>query len=216
MRRAHYRFEHSWLVDAGADAVLALLEDVGGYGRWWPGVRATGSRAAPGAREAALVVRAPLGYRIRFALREAGRTADELRATMSGDLAGSCSWRVRPEAGGTRVHFEQEVEAKAPLLRLASLLLHRALAAQHALVMRRAARGMRRALADSRSSGNRGMVAGWLTASSSGTHPGRPTAHSSRSASAPSSSRQSPPASPAPRSSTPSSTGPTSPGCTST
>jgi carbon monoxide dehydrogenase subunit G len=146
VRAAHYRFDHSWHVDAGADAVLALLEDVRGYARWWPSVRVVDGPEASGAREARLVVRAPVGYRIRIALREVERAPGELRAAISGDLAGWCAWRVTPEGAGARVDFAQEVEAVAPLLRAASPALHRAFAEQHASVMRRAELGMRAAL----------------------------------------------------------------------
>ncbi|WP_306233433.1 SRPBCC family protein [Agrococcus beijingensis] len=142
--RTRFRFDHSWVVDAGADAVLALLEDVPGYGAWWPSVRVIGGRAVPGDREARMVVRAPLGYRIRITIAEASRGPGELRAAIAGDLEGWCAWRVRPAGDGTRVDFTQEVDVRAPLLRAASALLHAPLARQHAAVMREAATGMQR------------------------------------------------------------------------
>jgi hypothetical protein len=142
--RTHYRFDHSWHVDAGADAVLALLEDVGGYGAWWPAVRVTGGSDA--ARTADLEVRAPLGYRLRITLTEQEPRPAELRAAISGDLDGWSSWRVTPEGGGSRVDFAQEVEARSRTLRAASPLLHGLFARQHAAVMRSAERGMRAAL----------------------------------------------------------------------
>jgi hypothetical protein len=149
--RTHYRFDHSWQVDAGADAVLALLEDVRGYGAWWPAVRVTGGSLAAGARTADLDVRAPLGYRLRITLTESApagnpRAPVELRAAIAGDLDGWCSWRVEPEAGGTRIQFTQEVEVRARLLRAVSPLLHGVLARQHAAVVRSAERGLRAAL----------------------------------------------------------------------
>lgn len=142
--RTRFRFDHAWHVEAGADAVLALLEDVPGYARWWPGVRVVDGRAVPGAREARLVVRAPLGYRIRITIREAARHRGELRATISGDLEGWCAWCVTGEGARSRVDFTQQVEVRAPLLRAASRLLHGPLARQHGAVMRAAADGMRR------------------------------------------------------------------------
>lgn len=147
--RTRYRFDHSWHVDAVPDAVLALLEDVAGYERWWPGLCALGGRAAaPGPREAELEVRAPAGYRIRLTLRETAARSGELRARIAGDLDGWCAWRVTPDGPGARVDFSQEVEARRPLLRLGSALLRGALQRQHARVMERAAAGMREALAD--------------------------------------------------------------------
>ncbi|MEV7527027.1 SRPBCC family protein [Agrococcus sediminis] len=144
--RSRYRFDHDWHLDTGADAVLALLEDVPGYGRWWPGVRVLDAAPAARARAADLEVRAPAGYRIRISIAEEARADDELRASIRGDLDGWSAWRVRPEGVGTRVAFAQEVDARKPLLRLASPVLHRVLAAQHAAVMRRAEQGMRAAL----------------------------------------------------------------------
>ena len=146
--RTHYRFDHSWHVDASADAVRALLEDVRGYGAWWPAVRVTGGSLAGDARAADVEVRAPLGYRLRITLTEDPISqAGELRAAIGGDLDGWCSWRATPEDSGTRVEFTQEVEARHGLLRAASPLLHGAFARQHAAVMRSAEHGMRARLA---------------------------------------------------------------------
>ncbi len=143
--RTHYRFDHSWHVDAGADAVLALLEDVRGYGAWWPAVRVTGGSDA--ARTADLEVRAPLGYRLRITLTEEEvQRPGELRAVIRGDLDGWCSWRDTPEGAGSRIDFAQEVEVRGAVLRAASPLLHGLFARQHAAVMRSAEHGVRAAL----------------------------------------------------------------------
>lgn len=146
--RTHYRFGDEWLVAARPDAVLALLTDVAGYGAWWPGVRVLGDISTRSRRAAALEVRAPLGYRIRFTIAESVVERGELRAIVGGDLEGWCMWRVSPARGGTRVVFAQQVEARSRFLRLASPLLHHRLAGQHTALLRAAADGMRRALAD--------------------------------------------------------------------
>lgn len=142
-----WRFDHTWRVDADAEAVLALLEDVRGYGTWWRAVRVTGGSAAAGARTGDLEVRAPIGYRIRITLTEQepqGR--GELRAAISGDLEGWSSWRVTREGAATRVDFTQEVDVRDRGLRAVSPLLRAALTRQHDAVMRSAERGMRAAL----------------------------------------------------------------------
>lgn len=152
--RMHYRFDHTWRVDAARDAVLALLEDVRAYGSWWPAVRVTGGSVGPSGRSADLEVRAPLGYRLRITLTEQHEAAGQpgradpgaLRAAIGGDLEGWCSWRVAPDGVGTRIDFAQEVEVRQPLLRLASPLLHGAFARQHAAVIRAAESGLRTAL----------------------------------------------------------------------
>ncbi|MET4098649.1 hypothetical protein ABIB37_000886 [Agrococcus sp. UYP10] len=150
--RTHYRFDHAWQLDAAPEAVLALLEDLSGYGAWWPAVRVTGGSSGTGARTADLEVRAPLGYRLRITLTEDAHPAGseplphELRASISGDLQGWCAWSVEPEGVGTRVRFAQEVQVRQRVLRALSPLLHGALARQHGAVMRSAEAGMRRAL----------------------------------------------------------------------
>ncbi|MCH1881493.1 SRPBCC family protein [Agrococcus sp. ARC_14] len=144
--RTHYRFGHQWQVQASADAVRALLEDVRGYGDWWPGVRVVADASTPGRRAADLEVRAPLGYRIRITITEAPGRPDALRARITGDLEGWCTWRIAATPTGSRIVFGQQVEARSRLLRLLSPLLHHRLSGQHARVMRGAADGMRRAL----------------------------------------------------------------------
>lgn len=143
--RTDYRFDHAWHVGATPDAVMALLEDVRGYGAWWPAVRVTGG--SPGEpRSADLKVRAPLGYRLRITLTEQERLPGELRAAIGGDLDGWSSWRVTPEGDGSRVDFAQAVEVRGGLLRAASPLLHGLFARQHAAVMRSAEHGMHAAV----------------------------------------------------------------------
>lgn len=144
--RTHYRFDSEWLVHAGADAVRTLVRDVPGYGVWWPGVRVLGDASTSARLAARMEVRAPLGYRIRFTITESVITADELRGRITGDLDGWVAWHLTAVGEGTRVGFSQQVEARSRLLRLASPLLHRQLAAQHERVMRTAERGMRQAL----------------------------------------------------------------------
>lgn len=151
-----YRFHHAWVVRADADAVRRLVDDVAGYGAWWRSVRVLGgdlgspSLASQGSRSGELEVRPPLGYRIRIRLEElpsasAAGAEDELRASVSGDLEGWCAWRLAPAPRGTAVFFDQEVVARALLLRLARPV-RPLLQAQHAAVLRHAEAGMRRAL----------------------------------------------------------------------
>ena len=90
--RTHYRFDHAWQLDAAPEAVLALLEDLSGYGAWWPAVRVAGGSPDAGARTAHLEVRAPLSYRLRITLAEDAhegggeRLPHELRAAISGEI----------------------------------------------------------------------------------------------------------------------------------
>ena len=50
--RTLYRFSHEWQVAATTDAVRALLEDVPGYGAWWPRVRVVGDASTETRRAA--------------------------------------------------------------------------------------------------------------------------------------------------------------------
>ena len=146
--RTHYRFGSTWIVTSSTDAVRALLEDVRGYGAWWPGVRVVEDVSSATRRAARLEVRAPIGYRIRITIIESLTADDELRVLMRGDLHGWCMWRMVPVRGGTRVAFAQEVEAQSRPLRLASPVFHHMLAAQHERIMQAAETGMRRALGE--------------------------------------------------------------------
>ncbi|MFH0245194.1 SRPBCC family protein [Streptomyces sp. HK10] len=170
--RNHYRFRGVWDLEASPGDVYAVLERAGEYPRWWPQVREVvwreggdggGGRAAGSAR-----IRALLPYDLRIGVRLTLRdpAARTLAIEMTGDLEGWARWRLAPRDGrhrgphgpadagrpgaatGTRAVFEQEVEARRPLLRLLALPGRPLFAANHALMMRAGHRGLRRRLGE--------------------------------------------------------------------
>lgn len=138
----HYVFRHRWLVPAPAVEVYAVLAAAEDYPRWWPQVR--GTERIDETRGYA-VVRAALPYSLRLLLEQevVDASAGLLRARVSGDLVGWCSWSVRPDgARGARADFEQEVVLGAGRLRTWEPVLRPLLLANHAAMMRGGRRGL--------------------------------------------------------------------------
>ena len=73
-----------------------------------------------------------------------------LKAGLSGDLKGFSSWRVQAEGDGCRLVYDQEVEVHKKLLRTLAPVARPLLKLNHALMMRRGERGLRRHLATPR------------------------------------------------------------------
>lgn len=89
--------------------VHAVLRDVAGYGRWWPGMH-----ARPAGEGVLLTLRAPGRIRLpgatRGPQRMVARVVDEradkgLRLRYGGDLSGEAEWYYLDEPAGTVVHY---------------------------------------------------------------------------------------------------------------
>lgn len=139
-----YRFRSTWWLDAPSAEVRAALADVAGYPVWWQGIT-----AGPQVSEADgwITVRGALPYGITVRLTQIPAPDGVLAARIRGDLEGWSAWHLRPEEQGTRVLFRQRVVVRQRMLRAASPLFRPALAANHALVLRRGEAGLRRHLA---------------------------------------------------------------------
>jgi polyketide cyclase/dehydrase/lipid transport protein len=146
-----YRFRTVWRVPAAPPAaVFAVLERAEEYPSWWPQVReARRLDADTGVAR----FRSLLPFELRVTVREARRdpAAGVIEAYMSGDLRGLTRWTVLPDGdgdgdGGAVAVHEQDVEVARPLLRLLSVPGRPLLLANHALMMRAGARGLRRHL----------------------------------------------------------------------
>ncbi|MTE18218.1 polyketide cyclase [Streptomyces sp. TRM43335] len=153
----HYRFRSVWEVAAPPEEVYEVLERAEEYPVWWPQVREVVRRddrpAGAGGWSGTARVRSLLPYEVRLAVRLTHRdpAAGRLGIEMDGDLRGRASWRlVSPGGawGGTRALFEQEVEARRPLLRLLAPPCRPLLTANHALMMRAGRRGLCRRLGE--------------------------------------------------------------------
>jgi uncharacterized protein YndB with AHSA1/START domain len=163
-----YRFRAVWDLDAPPEEVYAVLERAEEYPAWWPQVREVVWRdgGGHGGPSGTARIRSLLPYELRITARLTLRdpAARTLAIGITGDLEGWARWRIAPRGGphgpaataartGARAVFEQEVEARKPLLRLLALPARPLFAANHALMMRAGRRGLRRRLREDRKGG---------------------------------------------------------------
>ncbi len=95
----------------------------------------------------AMLVRAPLGYRLRCTLRIAEvDPGASLAADSDGDLTGRGRIEIAPHARGTRIRIDWDVTVRRPWMRALGPVLRPAFAGAHAAVMRAGERGLRRVL----------------------------------------------------------------------
>ncbi|MBB5118124.1 polyketide cyclase [Streptomyces eurocidicus] len=148
--RHHYRFHSEWDLAVAPATVYACLEAPDDYPAWWPQIRqvtrtGTGTDTTGTAR-----VRSFLPYELTVTV-HAGRrdpVTRVLEVAMTGDVEGWARWTLLPrDPTGTRVRYEQVVEARRPLLRLLALPARPLLRANHTWMMRGARRGLRARLA---------------------------------------------------------------------
>ena len=137
----HYDFRSAWSIDADPGDLFDALNDVMEYARWWPEVKEV---VDLGDDAYVIVARSFLPYKLRFNAKPGviDRDAGILETLMTGDLEGYSRWRLAPEGAGTRVVFEERVEANKKLLRRLALVGRPWFIANHALMMRHARRGM--------------------------------------------------------------------------
>lgn len=139
-----YRFASSWPVPHPPGHVHAVLADVEHYPEWWPQVVAclkTGEDAG------VVLCRSSLPFTLELHVSLLRRTPEVLESRVTGDLDGWVRWRIMPEAAGCRVHFEQEVDVRGALLRLASYVARPVLLWNHARMLAGARDGLTRRLA---------------------------------------------------------------------
>lgn len=146
-----YSFRTRWLVPASRQRCWAEIERAvtGGAAPWWRALRIdTSARVlAPGVT-IGMTVRAPLGYRLRCALRiTAVGEGQWLTGDSDGDLVGTGRIDVAAHAQGAEVRFAWDVRARRRWMRVLGPVLWPVFAAAHTAVMRAGERGLRRALA---------------------------------------------------------------------
>jgi hypothetical protein len=139
-----YVFVDSWETPAPPARVHEVLLDLERYVEWWPQVRAV---ASLGPDDALVVCRSLLPYDLELALHAEERDPESLRVGIDGPIRGFAHWRLTPTGRGTRLDFEQRVQAVARSFRWASYVARPVLSANHAWMMRGAEAGLSRRLA---------------------------------------------------------------------
>ena len=139
MSVTEYTFRHSWETQASPEVIHDVLLDLEHYVDWWPQVRAV---ASAGPDDALVVCRSLLPYDLELHLHAEDRGPDVLRVAIDGPIRGYAAWRLVPIGGGTRLEFDQRVEAVDRTFRWASYVAKPVLAANHAWMMRGAERGL--------------------------------------------------------------------------
>ena len=139
MGATDYVFRDSWETPADPATVHAVLIDLEHYVDWWPQVRAV---ASAGPDDAVVVCRSRLPYDLELHLHAESRDPRLLRVRIDGPIRGYAAWGLTPTAAGTRLDFEQRVEAVARTFRWASYVAKPLLAANHTWMMRGAEEGL--------------------------------------------------------------------------
>jgi uncharacterized protein YndB with AHSA1/START domain len=134
-----------WRVAADPDAVFAALVDFEAYPTWWPEVTST-RWLDDGLGE--MRCRAKLSYELVFRVRRVTEDASErvLRAELEGDLIGTSAWQVRADGDASVAVFDQAVDVRKRLMRVAATLGRSALRRNLEAMMRGGEQGLRRLL----------------------------------------------------------------------
>lgn len=138
MALSRYRFTHSCRVPARPEQVHPILVDLEHYPAWWPQVRAV---ASLGPDTALVVCRSVLPYDLELVLDAVSREPNRLEVAISGPIDGFAKWSLTDEQGGTRLDYEQQVEARGAL-GWASYAVKPVFRWNHAVMMRGFDRGI--------------------------------------------------------------------------
>jgi ribosome-associated toxin RatA of RatAB toxin-antitoxin module len=137
----HYRFVNVWRLKYRPEEVYRVLEDIGGYPRWWPEVRRVDRIDDSTVR---IVARSLLPYDLTFRATDSRQDerAGVLEIAMHGDLEGFSRWSIEPERSGTRATFEEDVVARKESLRRFAVGARPFFWWNHAVMMRHGRRGL--------------------------------------------------------------------------
>ena len=137
----HYRFVNIWRLNYRPEEVYRVLEDIGGYPRWWPEVRRVDRIDDSTVR---IVARSVLPYNLTFQATDSRQDeqAGVLEIAMRGDLEGFSRWSIEPERSGTLVTFEEDVVARKESLRRFAAVARPLFRWNHAVMMRHGRRGL--------------------------------------------------------------------------
>ncbi len=140
-------YRHGFQFDLTPDHLWERIEEVDQFERWWPWLSECSLEGNGLTRGSVLrgVVAPPLPYRMRLQV-ELGECVrpQSIDATVSGDLTGVASLRLRPSEGGTWAEVAWTVEMQQPAMRLASRFGHPLLKWGHDRVVEITVAGFRR------------------------------------------------------------------------
>ncbi|OII60014.1 polyketide cyclase [Streptomyces sp. CC53] len=140
---SHYRFRSVWTLPAAPDTVHAILAAPEDYPRWWPPVRDVAVHGDTATARVRSVLPYTLTVHLSLTERRRDGPARVLEAALTGDLEGWARWTLTPRRGHrTRAVYEQDVHARAPLLRRLALPGRPLFRANHAWMMRAGRRGL--------------------------------------------------------------------------
>jgi hypothetical protein len=143
-----YRFRSVWRLPVPVDDVFDVVTDPGSYPLWWPDIHGVG-RIDDDTAE--VVCKSVLPYALVFRLHRAEQdaAAGRLVVGMTGDLEGYCRSTVYTSARRPRavtLEIVQEVVVNKRLLQLLAPVARPVFRANHAAMMWRGQRGLRRFL----------------------------------------------------------------------
>jgi len=137
----HYRFVNVWHLEFRPEEVYRVLEDVGGYPRWWREVRRVDRIDDSTVR---IVARSVLPYSLTFQATDSRQDerAGVLEIAMLGDLEGFSRWAIESERAGTLATFEEDVIARKKSSRRLAWVARPFFRWNHAVMMRHGRRGL--------------------------------------------------------------------------
>ncbi len=144
LRWRTYRFSSTFTLGAPRERVHDALVDLEFYPDWWPQVRAV---ARLDDDRALVVCRSSLPYDLELELTAVRRDLDCLEVGIQGPIRGWARYHLTEAGPGvTRLHFEQQVRAEAPLFVVASCLARPLLVWNHQRMVAGAEQGLRERL----------------------------------------------------------------------
>jgi hypothetical protein len=140
-------YRNGFAFDLAPDRLWDRIEQVDQFERWWSWLsdfRIEGDGLSAGSVLSG-VVRPPLPYRMALRIDLVGcQRPHAIDATVSGDLVGDATLRLRPERGGTWVDAAWTVEMQQPAMRLAGRIGRPLLQWGHDRVVEMTVAGFRR------------------------------------------------------------------------
>ncbi|MBP2324615.1 uncharacterized protein YndB with AHSA1/START domain [Kibdelosporangium banguiense] len=145
MSANRYRFRSLWRLSVPVDDVFQVVTDPGSYPLWWPDIHGVG-RIDDDTAE--VVCKSVLPYALVFRLHRAeqDQRAGRLLVGMTGDLEGFCRSIVVQRAASVTLEITQDVVVNKRLLRRLAPVARPVFRANHAAMMWRGQRGLRRFL----------------------------------------------------------------------